>query len=286
MFTTLKRYYRLTKPGIIRGNLITAIGAFFFAANGHLYISAFMAMSFGLAGVIASACVVNNYIDRDIDKHMSRTKKRALVTGDISVLSALVFAGFLGISGLGLLLWFTTPITALVAAFGFVAYVVLYGYFKRTSVHGTLVGTISGATPPVIGYTAVVGRIDAAAILLFLILVLWQMPHFYAIGIFRLKDYRAAKLPILPVVKGVGITKKYILAYVLGFTVVTPLLVFFGYVGFTYLLSMVLISIYWLWWGLNPKTHDDIRWAKGMFGISLLVLLVFSALIGLNSWLP
>jgi protoheme IX farnesyltransferase len=283
----IKDYYRLTKPGIIYGNSIAAIGGFFFATQHEFSLSRFLGMLFGLSLVIASGCVFNNYIDRGIDKKMKRTKKRALVTGNISNTNAILFGGTLGIIGVWLLISYTNMLTALVAVFGFIAYVVLYGIAKRLSVHGPAIGSISGAVPPVVGYVAVTNQLDVAAFLLFLILVCWQMPHFYAIAIFRMKDYAAASIPVLPIKKGMYNTKVQIFLYILAFSITSFSLSALGYTGYTYLIVMAIVSVLWVRLavaGFNAK--NDNAWAGKLFGFSLYTLLIFSFIISVDRFLP
>src|SRR6185437_15386626 len=169
--SVLRTYYRLTKPGIVYGNSITAAAGFFLASRGHVDWGKFLAMLVGLALVIASACVFNNYLARHIDTRMDRTKKRALAIGAISHRAALIYASALGLTGLLILAVFTTWLATLCALAGHVLYVAAYGYTKRRTPWGTEVGAISGAAPPVVGYTAVTGHFDAGALILFLILV-------------------------------------------------------------------------------------------------------------------
>ena len=208
----IKDYYTLTKPGIIYGNAITVIAGFFLASSSVLEWRLLPLILIGISLIIASGCVFNNYIDRDIDSLMERTKKRALVVGSIPSLYALVYGAVLGLLGTGVLLFFTNYTTVLVALAGLFVYVVVYSlWLKRTSVHSALIGGISGAIPPVVGYVAVSGTLDIGALLLFSILVLWQMPHSFAIAIYRLGDYQAAHIPVLPVMRGVSITKLQII---------------------------------------------------------------------------
>lgn len=283
----LTTYYRLTKPGIIRGNAITAGAGFLLASQGHVQLAMFAAMLVGLSLVIASACVFNNFIDRDIDKLMTRTKARALVVGELSTAQALLFGVTLGLMGTAILIIGTNLLATGIAAFGWVAYVIVYGYYKRQSVHGTIVGSLSGAVPPVVGYCAVTAKLDAAAIILFLILVLWQMPHFYAIAMYRLDDYQAANIPVLPAVRGLSVTKLSILAYIVCFIAATSLLTLFGYTGLVYLVSVSAVGLAWLALGYRGLSNShDIRWAKQMFGWSLVVILVVSTALSIDSLLP
>jgi protoheme IX farnesyltransferase len=241
----------------------------------------------GLALIIASACVFNNYTDRGIDSHMARTKHRALVEGTISGRAALIYATVLGLTGSLILGRFTNLLTLGIALTGLFAYVVLYGLAKRRSVYGTEVGSVSGAIPPVVGYVAVTGRLDAGAFILFLILVLWQMPHFYAIAMYRLKDYSAAGLPVLPVKKGARVTKFRILAYIMAFTVAMLMLPAFGYVGYTYLVVATLLALTWLAFAIQTlRTYDDRSWGRHMFFYSLFVLMTLCITISLSAWLP
>lgn len=286
----LKAYYHLTKPGIVRGNALTAAAGFFLASRGRIDVGLLLAAIAGLSLIMASACVANNYLDRSIDRKMLRTKGRALASGLISGRQALLYAAALGTVGSGLLAAYTNPLCLGSALFGYFAYVVLYGIGKRRSVHGTAIGSISGAVPPVVGYTAVTGRFDLAALILFLILVVWQMPHFYAVAIYRLKDYRAAGLPVLPAVSGLAVTKRHIIAYILAFMAVAPLLTIFGYAGWTYFVVALLLGIGWLWRGLRGFGAGPAgltgSWAKGMFLYSLAVISVLCVVIAADSWLP
>ncbi|MES2971779.1 MAG: heme o synthase [Patescibacteria group bacterium] len=284
---TLKTYYKLTKPGIIYGNSITAAAGFMLASNGHINFKLLVSMLAGISLVMASGCVYNNVIDRDIDKKMKRTKNRALVTGEVTAQNALMFASVLGIAGITFLITQTNKLTAVVALIGLLTYVVLYGIGKRRSVHGTVIGSISGAVPPVVGYCAVTNRFDLGALLLFLILVCWQMPHFYAIATYRIKDYANAGLPILTVKKGVEAAKKQMIVYILAFIAATIILHATGYTGYTYLVVVSFAGFAWLRLALQGlKTDNNERWARKLFGFSLIVLLTFSVMISLDSFLP
>ncbi len=268
----LKTYYYLTKPGIIYGNSLSVIAGFVLGAKGFSWNLVPTVLGIGL--IIACACILNNYIDRDIDKKMTRTKKRAFVTGKISVHNAMIFAWALGLGGFGLLLTYTNVLTATLGVIALVFYVIIYGIAKRRSIHGTLVGTIPGALPPVAGYTATTNQLDSAALLLFLILVFWQLPHFYAIAIYRIKDYSAAKIPVLPRIKGVGFTKLCIVLGIVAFTIACSLLSHLGHTGVLFLVVAAMAGAAWLYTALDTYNSDpDETWARKVFLRSLLVLL-------------
>lgn len=240
-------------------------------------------MLFGISFVIASACVFNNYIDRDIDDKMERTKNRALVKHLISGRNALVYAIFLGLIGVLFLGLYTNLLTLFLALTGFFFYVVMYGIWKRRSIYGTLVGSISGAVPPVVGYCAVSNRFDLGAVILFLILVFWQMPHFYAIAIFRLKDYAAASIPVLPVKKGILVTKIHMLFYIVAFIFATGMLPFLGFTGYRYLVVVTLLGLGWIGMAIKGfRTGNNKVWARKMFVFSLVIIVLLCLMISVD----
>lgn len=286
--STIKTYYSLTKPGVLYGNAITAAAGYLLASRGMIEWWLFLALCIGSTLVIASACVLNNYLDQDIDKVMARTKKRAIVSGEVSGRNAVIFSIVLGILGLAILIAYTNPLVVAIGVIGFVDYVVLYGMLsKRLSVHGTLVGSISGAMPILAGYCAATGAIDVGAFIVFAILFLWQMPEFYSIAIYRRKEYQKAGVPVISVMNGVENTKHQIIAYTVMFVVASLLLAILGYAGSTYLIVMAALGGYWIglaFQGLKAKHADE--WARRMFHFSLVILLVFCGLISVDAWLP
>ncbi|KAA0019263.1 protoheme IX farnesyltransferase [Salinicola corii] len=284
----LKPYLLLTKPGIIFGNLVTVIGGYFLAAGGRFEPWLFLAVVIGTSLVVASGCVFNNVIDRDIDGHMSRTQSRAMVTGEISIPIALLLGGVLGIVGFGLLAWMTTPLATGFAAFGFAIYVGAYSlYLKRHSVYSTLIGSLSGASPPVIGYCAVTGQFDLGALLLLIIFSMWQMPHSYAIAIFRFDDYASASIPVLPVKCGIAVAKRHIVIYTALFVIASVMLSVAGYTGWAYAIVAVAVGCYWF--GITLKGYraaNDRVWARKVFGISIMVVTALSVMMSVDSRLP
>ena len=193
MTFTYKRYLSVTKPGIIMGNAISVTGGFLLASRGDIDYWLLLVTLIGLSLVVASGCVINNCIDRDIDGKMQRTANRVTVTGELPLLTAMLHGAVLGIAGFGLLALYTNLTAVFFAVFGYVIYVGVYSlYMKRNSVYGTFVGSLSGAVPPVVGYCAASGQFDMAAAILLGMFSIWQMPHSYAIAIFRYNDYKAA----------------------------------------------------------------------------------------------
>lgn len=271
----IESYYSLTKPRLIMGNLVITASGFFLASRGVVNWWVLLAALVGIALVIASGCVFNNYFDREIDAKMERTKNRALVTGAIPGRNAIIYGAVLGLLGFSMLALYTNFLTVGLAVLGFVVYVALYTPLKHRSMHGPPVGSIAGAVPVVVGYCAVSNSFDAGAWILFFILVFWQMPHFYAIAIYRFDEYKAASIPVLPVEKGMWATKIQVVFFVILFSIAAHLLAAFHYVGHIYLVIATLLSLTWLGFALKGFwVADDKRWARKMFFMSLIVLLV------------
>ena len=264
---------------------MAAAAGFLLASEWQFSWKNFLATLAGTTLIIASACVFNNYIDRGIDKKMTRTKRRAIASGDVSAVQALSYGVALSLFGFGILLLWTYWLVAAIGAIGLFFYVVVYGIAKRRTVHGTLVGTISGSMPLVAGYVAATKRLDMGAVLLVAIMTAWQMAHFYAIAVYRLEDYRAAGLPMLPVVKGVQRARVEIIGYTVLFAAAVAALTLYGYAGVIFALVMLPVSVYWLW-GAFVSTNSNAAWGRNMFIISLLVLLILCVMLAVGSVLP
>ncbi len=277
------RLISITKPGIIFGNIITLLGGFFLASNGHFHWPLLVFTLMGMALVMACGCVLNNCVDRDIDLLMERTKNRALAKGEIPLKIAIPYAALLGVLGLAILFFRVNPLSFCIGLFGLFIYAVVYTlYAKRKTNYGTEVGAISGAIPIVVGYTAVTNHFDLGAFLLFFILFIWQMPHSYAIAIYRLKDYTAAKIPVLPVREGIRTTKIYMLLYIGVFLWASLMPAVFAYKGWPYFLVAFLIGLTWLLFAINGFfTKDDAKWARKMFSISIINIMLLSLMMAL-----
>lgn len=267
-------YYLLTKPGILLGNLFTVAAGFLLASRGVVNLWLFVATLLGLGFIMASGCVFNNYIDRQTDQKMERTKNRALVTGLISGRNAILFAIGLGIIGNLILFLYTNLLTVLVASVGFFVYVLLYSLWKCRTVYGTAIGSIAGAVPPVVGYCAVSNHFDLGALILFTMMVLWQMPHFFAIALFRFDDYVAAGIPVLPIKKGIRETKIHMVLYIIGFLFAGMMLYYFNYAGYLYLAVLTCIGLAWLALCMKGfKSDNDKLWGYQMFRLSLVLII-------------
>lgn len=273
---TWKDFIALTKPGILRSNLIAAFAGFWVASQWHLQYGKLILMLLGTVLVMASSCVFNNYFDRDMDMKMSRTQNRVLPTGKMSPKTVLWYAIILGILGLSVLFIGNGWLAGAFGALGMLVYVVVYTlWLKRSSTWSTSIGAISGAMPPVIGYVAAAGKVDLGAILLFAMLFLWQPPHFWALGIRRVEEYRAAGFPLLPVVKGIPRTKVQMIPYLVLLLPIPVLMYVYGYTGLWFLVIGELLSLSWLLMALMGfKSQENEAWAKKVFLFSINYLTV------------
>ncbi len=241
----------------------------------------------GLTLTIAGACATNNYLDRGIDAKMKRTKNRALVSGVISAAEALVFATVTTITGLLTLAVTQNSLTTLLAAIAWFAYVVLYGLGKRYTVHGTLIGCISGSIPLVAGYTAATGHFDYIAWQLFALMTAWQMAHFYGIALYRLADYRMAQIPVMPAVYGVRSTQVQTIGYITVFILVTVWMAITDSLTVIAAGLLIVLSLFWLMQALIqlPKLPSEV-WGRKVFLSSLIVVLGMSLCLVANPLLP
>lgn len=279
---------KLTKPGVLIGNVLTVPAGFFLASRPPFDWFVFLAVMLGSTAIIAAACVLNNYLDQDIDQLMDRTKQRPLVAGQVSNKLALIWCAFLLITGFAILWLGTNPLVVVAGGLGFVTYVWLYGaWTKRRSVHGTLVGSISGAIPILSGYLAASYTFDLGALLVFLIVFLWQQPEFYAISIYRHKEYKAAGLPVMAVVKGASHAQSQILAYIVAFASANVLLAVFGYSGWLYAAIMGVFCLVWFGYGWHNKSRLDAeQWGRKMFKYSMYAIVLVSLLMPFAAFMP
>lgn len=191
----VRTYYDLAKPRMVYANVLVAAAAFVYGSAGYIDWQTLVPMLTGLGCVIASACTFNNYMDQEMDAKMERTRCRALPSGTLPGRHALIMGALLLAAGLALL-YMTTAAALLAALAGWVAYVALYTPLKPRTPHALFAGALAGAVPPVVGYAAVAGTLDTTALVLFLFLFFWQLPHFVAISVYRGEEYAAAGVPM------------------------------------------------------------------------------------------
>ena len=265
-------FLALIKIGIVNSNLITVFTglwlAFQFSGVPFLqHMDILVYTMVGSALIIAGSAAMNNYIDTDIDPLMASKKSRPTVTGRFKPQAVLALA--ISFIVLGEIFLFSASVSAgILGIAGILAYVVLYSMWsKRKHVGNTIVGSISGAIPPLIGWAAVEPTLGAGAWALFLIMFIWQPPHFYALAMKRTEEYRAANIPMLPVVKGFHRTKKSMLAWVVF---LFPLPFLLPELGTGFFILATLLNLGWLILAIRGfGAKDDLKWAKNMFIYSL-----------------
>ncbi|HET8581294.1 MAG TPA: protoheme IX farnesyltransferase [Candidatus Paceibacterota bacterium] len=286
-WTALTAAYEAAKPSRTLANAITtAAGAFVAALAAGVFDWPRIALAFlASALVVAGACTLNNYLDRALDARMPRTAKRALPARILP--PALVLAEGVVLAVLGFALSLLLGMLAFAAlAAGFIIYLAAYGPLKRVSIESALVGSIAGAMPIVAGYVAIARVLDARVLVLGIILVAWQMAHFYAIALYRLDDYAQGGIPTLPAVKGARFTRIAIMGYCVIFLAAMLAMGVLGE-GILYLAAMALMGIGWIVQGaVTPFSASPARWGQAMFRYSLLAILGVSIALPLGFLLP
>ncbi|MBT5031641.1 MAG: protoheme IX farnesyltransferase [Proteobacteria bacterium] len=277
-------FVEMTKPRIALLVLVTTYSGMWLAANGVLPLDLAVITLLGTGLASAASGVFNNYIDRDIDKLMSRTRNRALPTGRMDPQLALAFGSLLAFTAFVILFFWVNPLTAWLAIGTIFFYVVIYtAWLKRSSPLCTEVGGVAGALPPVIGWAAVTGEIGWPALVMFLIMFLWQPPHFWALALLRVEEYRRAGIPMLPVARGTDVTKFRMLAYTVALIPATVAMYWLDLVGLGYLVVALSLGLIYLRLTINfvikPVTPQG---ARRLFGFSIIYLLILFIMIFVN----
>lgn len=237
----------LPKPGIVALTLVATYTGLCLGSRGMppVDIAFWTLLGIGLAS--AGAATLNNFLDRDIDSVMKRTRGRSLPSGAITEQQAYLIGTVLVTASLSLLKIFVGTVVAFITGFAIFTYVILYSmHLKRTTPFATHIGGVAGALPPLIGYVAVSGVPDINAAMLFLIIVVWQQPHFWALALEYRDDYARAGVPILPVISGVQATKVRLFWHTLALLPVSTLPYFLGMAGIYYLITAITMGLLYL----------------------------------------
>lgn len=284
---TWRDYIEVTKPGIVKSNLIVIVTGFWLASawSDSFSFLLFLVTVIGSSLVMAGSCVLNNYLDRDLDLKMERTKDRIIASGRMSARFALIYGMTLILAGTTMLGIWANSLSALLGLIGAFVYVVVYtAWMKRTTHLNTVVGAISGAMPPIIGWAAVTGNLEEGAWILFAFMFLWQIPHFLALAIMKSDDYRTAGYQMLPVVKGFLETKRQILLWTAALVPVSLFLYAVGVVGKVYFAAATILGLGWLALAVVGFFSKDVmKWARQMFAYSLVYLIVLCVVMMVNA---
>ncbi|MDQ3264964.1 MAG: heme o synthase [Myxococcota bacterium] len=270
--STLADFASLTKPRLSSLVVCTAAGGMWLAP-GSLPARQTLLVILATAGIVGAANAFNCYWERDSDRFMKRTRNRPLPAGRMEPSTALWFGGALLAVSLPALTLASNLLTGFLGLLAFVSYVFVYTPLKARSWTAMLVGGLPGALPPLMGWTAITGRITGAGVVLFAILFLWQIPHFIAIALFRKEEYAAAGLKSLPLERGDEISRAMIVRYLVFLVPVSILPFAMGLSGWIYLTAAVLLGATFLGYGVYGfvKKLGQV-WARKLFLISLLYL--------------
>tara|TARA_B100001057_G_C22804792_1_gene932941 strand:- start:875 stop:1768 length:894 start_codon:yes stop_codon:yes gene_type:complete len=275
-------YYELTKPRVVMLIVFTAVVGMFLAVPTLPNLRQLGLGTIGIAMAASSAAVFNHVLDARIDILMMRTRGRPLPQGKLTEKSALVFASVLCISSM-IILWFlVNPLTAILTFFSLIGYAVIYTvWLKRATSQNIVIGGAAGATPPILGWTTITNEITSEPLLLFLIIFVWTPPHFWALAIARLEEYRKVEIPMLPVTHGVPYTRLNILLYSILLLIVTIMPYVIGMSGLIYLIIATGLGLYFLYYAMRMyREHENEELPMQMFWYSIKYLgYLFTALL-------
>ncbi len=258
--TCWRDYLEMCKPKVVALMLLTSVIGMFLSISGMVPLDILIFGNLGIALAAGSAATVNHIVDRQIDLVMARTHKRPMAQGRVKLSQAIAFAVVIGVLGIGILAVLVNPLTAWLTLASLIGYAFIYtGFLKRATPQNITIGGLSGAVPPLLGWTSVTGSLDPNALLLVLIIFAWTPPHFWALAIHRQEEYAKVKIPMLPVTHGERFTALHILLYTLIMIAVSMLPFVMGMSGLLYLLSAIALGGGFLYWavvlvrGTNPK---------------------------------
>ena len=275
-------YYELTKPRVVMLIVFTAIVGMFLSVPGWPGAEAVIFGTIGIAMASSSAAVFNHVLDHRIDILMMRTRGRPLPQGKLTIQSALMFASSLCVISMVVLWFFVNPLTAILTFISLIGYAVVYTvWLKRATPQNIVLGGAAGAAPPILGWTAVTNQVSSEPLLLFLIVFVWTPPHFWALAIARLEEYRKVEIPMLPVTHGVPYTRLNILLYSILLLLVTVMPYLIGMSGLIYLIAALGLGVYFLYYAVRMyRDHDDEELPMQMFRYSISYLgYLFTALL-------
>ena len=280
-------FYALCKPKIVAMIVFTAIVGMFLSTPGMIPIDAFLFGSLGIGLAAASAAAINHIVDEKIDSMMARTNSRPLPKGKLSSYSAIIFALCLSVLSLLVLTVFVNMLTAVLTMVSLVGYGFVYSmYLKRATPQNIVIGGAAGAAPPVLGWTAITGSLDPSSLLLFLIIFTWTPPHFWALAIYRRKEYAKANIPMLPVTHGVKFTSLHILLYTIVLFIASLLPYITLMSGPVYLVGALVLGIWFLYYAVKMQTDSSDELAMRTFSFSIVYLLALFAFLLADHYVP
>lgn len=282
-----QQFLQLCKLRVVSLIVFTAVIGMFLAVPGWPPLLSMLAATLGIALVAGAAAAFNCLVEQKIDAVMARTRARPLPRGEVSSLQTLLFSGVVGGAGMYLLHAYVNPLTAWLTLATFVGYAVIYTIFlKPATPQNIVIGGASGAMPPVLGWASVTGEVSSDALLLFLIIFVWTPPHFWALALYRRKEYAKAGLPMLPVTHGEKFTRLHVLLYTVALTAVTVLPFVTGMSGLIYLVGALVLDGVFLYYAIAIYRCYSDALAQKTFRYSILYLsLLFAVLLIDHYWI-
>jgi heme o synthase len=282
-----RRYFELTKPKVVALITFTAMVGTLLASGGVPSLATLASASAGIALAAASAATLNHVLERQIDALMARTRARPLPAGRVSRRRAIALAAVLAALAMGTLVALVNVVTAVLTFVSLIAYAGLYTlWLKHATPQNIVIGGVAGAMPPVLGWTAITGHVDANALLLFLIIFVWTPPHFWALAIARRAEYERAGIPMLPVTHGVAHTRLQILLYTILLTVVTLLPFLTGMSGPLYVGAALILDAGFLYNALALKLSSRPQLPMQVFRFSVSYLTWLFVALLIDHYLP
>jgi protoheme IX farnesyltransferase len=271
----------MCKPKVVLLMLLCATVGMFLATPGMVPWNILILGNLGIALVAGSAAALNHLVDSKIDADMARTRARPIAQGRVSNLQGSIFIAVTGIAGAVILAVYINPLTAWLNVASWIGYGVIYTVFlKRATPQNIVIGGLFGAAPPLFGWTAVTGSVDAGGLLLVLIIFAWTPPHFWALAIERKEEYRKVDIPMLPVTHGVAYTKLHILLYTIIMIIISILPYLIGMSNLLYFVSALILGGGFLYWSLLLFKSNDRKVPMATFRYSITYLgLLFVALL-------
>lgn len=275
----LSSYINLCKPKIVALLTVTALIGMLLSVNFYTDLTNVfngLASLVGFALLAAASAALNQIFDRETDKNMSRTKSRPLAAGNISLTEALTFTAILLFVGSSLMLYFSNVLTLMITTFGFIFYSLIYTiYLKWATPQNIVIGGLSGALPPLIGWTAVSNEISLMPLILVLIIFLWTPPHFWPLAIDRMEEYKKEGVPMMPIAKGVTRTKKEMVVYAVFLLAASLAPYIYGLAGIFYLVTTTALNLYFIYLCLIYLNDKDNQLSMKIFNFSVKYMLLF-----------
>jgi len=283
---TWRDYYEMCKPRVVMMMILTSLVGMFLAVPALVPIKVLLWGNLGVALVASAGAVVNHLIDHRIDTLMQRTLKRPIPQGKVSPQQALLFACLICVGGMLILMLLVNPLCAWLTLASFVGYAIIYtGWLKRATPQNIVIGGLSGAMPPLLGWTAVTNSIDPNGLLLVLIIFAWTPPHFWPLAIHRKNDYAKTDIPMLPVTHGVALTKLHILLYTIIMLIVSVLPYFTHMSGVFYLCAALLLGAGFLYHSINLMVTKRPQAAMQTFRFSIFYLIALFVVLLIDHYL-